>query len=149
MRQSLAILLLAAAIGRGAVLDAQESQSFKARLSPVPISVDLAARVTGSGSVTAILTGNLLAVTGTFAGLQSPATVARIHSGERTGVRGPAVLDLITTTATSGAISGVFELTPAQLEGLRRGRLYIQLHSEKAPDGNVWGWLLAAAEGQR
>ena len=144
MRQSLAILLLAAAISRGAVLDAQESESFKARLSPVPISVDLVDRVTGSGSVTAILTGTLLAVTGTFAGLQSQATVARIHAGERTGVRGQAVLELITTPATSGTISGVFELTPAQLEGLRRGRLYIQLHSEKAPDGNVWGWLLAA-----
>jgi hypothetical protein len=139
---------LAAAIGRGAVLDAQESESFKARLSPVPISVDLVDRVTGSGSVTAILTGTLLAVTGTFAGLQSPATVARIHAGERTGVRGQAVLELITTPAASGTISGVFELTPTQLEGLRRGRLYIQLHSEKAPDGNVGGWLLAAG-GQR
>jgi hypothetical protein len=148
MRQSLAILLLAGAIGRGARLDAQESQTFKARLSPVPISLDMVSRVTGSGSITAILTGTLLAVTGTFNGLQSPATVARIHSGERTGVRGPAVLELITTTATSGSISGVFDLTPAQLDGLRRGRLYIQLHSEKTPDGNVWGWLLPA-EGQR
>jgi len=146
MRQSLAILLLAAAISRGAVLDAQESESFKARLSPVPISVDLVDRVTGSGSVTAILTGTLLAVTGTFAGLQSPATVARIHAGERTAVRGQVVLELITTPTTSGTISGVFELTPAQLEGLRRGRLYIQLHSEKALDGNVWGWLLAAGD---
>ena len=130
------------------MLDAQGAGSFKARLSPVPISVDLVARVTGSGSVTAILTGTLLAVTGTFAGLQSPATVARIHAGERTGVRGQAVLELITTPSTSGTIGGVFELTPTQLEGLRRGRLYIQLHSEKSPDGNVWGWLLTAG-GQR
>jgi hypothetical protein len=22
------------------------------------------------------------------------------------------------------------------------GRFYIQLHSEKAPEGNLWGWLL-------
>lgn len=148
MRQSVAILLLAGAIGRAPDLGAQEPQSFKARLSPVPITVDMAARVTGSGSVTAVLTGTSLAVSGTFAGLQSPATVARIHSGERTGVRGPAVFELITTQATSGAISGVFDLTPAQLEGLRRGRLYVQLHSENAPDGNVWGWLLTA-EGRR
>ena len=148
MRQSVAILLLAGAIGRAPALGAQEPHSFKARLSPVPITVDMAARVTGSGSVTAILTGTSLAVSGTFGGLQSPATVARIHSGERTGVRGPAVLELITTQATSGAISGVFDLTPAQLEGLRRGRLYVQLHSENAPDGNVWGWLLTA-EGRR
>ena len=148
MRQSVAILLLAGAIGRAPALGAQDPHSFKARLSPVPISVDMAARITGSGSVTAILTGTLLAVSGTFSGLQSPATVARIHSGERTGVRGPAVLELITTQATSGTISGEFDLTPAQLEALRRGRLYVQLHSENAPDGNVWGWLLTA-EGRR
>jgi len=24
---------------------------------------------------------------------------------------------------------------------LASSRLYIQLHSEKAPDGNLWGWL--------
>ena len=143
MRQSLAILLLAVAVGRTADLGAQESLTFKARLSPVPLSADMVSRVTGSGSVTAILTGTLLAVTGTFSGLQSPATVVKIHSGERTGVRGPAVLELITTTATSGSISGAFDLTAAQLEGLKRGRLYVQLHSEQAPDGNVWGWLLA------
>ena len=143
MRQSLAILLLAGAIGRVDV-GAQELHTFRARLSPVPISADMVSRVTGSGSVTAILTGTLLAVTGTFGGLQLPATVARLHAGERTGVRGPAVLELITSTAVNGSISGVFDLTPAQLEALRRGRLYVQLHSEKAPDGNVWGWLLAS-----
>jgi CHRD domain len=148
MRLSVAILLLAGAIGRAPDLGAQEPHSFKARLSPVPISVDMAARITGSGSVTAILTGTLLAVSGTFSGLQSRATVARIHSGERTGGRGPAVLELITTQAASGAISGVFDLTSAQLEALRRGRLYVQLHSDNAPEGNVWGWLLTA-EGRR
>jgi hypothetical protein len=25
---------------------------------------------------------------------------------------------------------------------LRQGRMYLQLHSESAPDGNLWGWLL-------
>lgn len=148
MRQSLAILLLAGAIGRPAPALAQETHTFKARLSPVPISVDMVARVTGSGAVTAILTGRLLSVTGTFGGLQSPATVARVHAGERTGVRGPAILQLMTPTAANGAISSVFELTPEQLDGLRLGKLYVQLHSEGAPDGNLWGWLLPA-EGQR
>ena len=34
------------------------------------------------------------------------------------------------------------ELSPVQIADLEKGRLYIQLHSEKAPDGNLWGWLL-------
>jgi hypothetical protein len=45
--------------------------------------------------------------------------------------------------ATSGTITGSTELTPALLADLRGGRLYVQVHSEKAPDGNLWGWLLA------
>ena len=41
-----------------------------------------------------------------------------------------------------GDISATLDLTPAQVEDLGRERFYVQLHSEKAPDGNLWGWLL-------
>ena len=34
------------------------------------------------------------------------------------------------------------ELTPGQIEDLRNGRIYVQIHSERAPDGNLRGWLL-------
>jgi hypothetical protein len=57
------------------------------------------------------------------------------------GVRGPAVLDLTVTKATSGQIGGSFELTQEQADALQNGKLYIQIHSEKAPDGNLWGWF--------
>ena len=33
-------------------------------------------------------------------------------------------------------------LTAEQVESLRKGKLYIQIDSEKASDGNLWGWLL-------
>ena len=33
-------------------------------------------------------------------------------------------------------------LTPDQIADLRAGRLYVQIQSERAPDGNLWGWLL-------
>ena len=99
------------------------------------------ATVAGMGSVTAVLTGTKLTVTGTFDGLKSPATIVQIHKGQR-GVRGPAVLDLKATKGTSGQISGTVDLTPPQLQDLQNNRLYVQLHSEKAPDGNLWGWLM-------
>ena len=41
-----------------------------------------------------------------------------------------------------GALSGTVELTPDQIADLRAGRLYLQIQSERAPDGNLWGWLL-------
>lgn len=125
-------------------LTAQQPKTFKARLSPVPIDVSMQATIAGSGSVSAVLTGTKLAITGTFDGLKSPATIAQIHKGPVKGVRGPNVFDLTVskTDAASGTLSGSFDLTPIQLADLEKGRLYMQLHSEKAPDGNLWGWLL-------
>jgi CHRD domain len=125
-------------------LTAQQPRTFRARLSPVPIDVSMQATVAGSGTVTAVLTGSKLAVTGTFEGLKSPATIAQVHKGPVRGVRGPNVLDLTVakTDAASGTINGSFDLTAIQIADLDKGRLYVQLHSEKAPDGNLWGWLL-------
>ena len=116
-------------------------QTFKARLSPMPVDATTLAGTTGVGAVTAVLAGTRLSISGTFSGLQAPATIAQIHIGPR-GVPGPVALDLTVAKATSGALQGEFMLTPAQVDHLKRGRLYIQVHSEKAPDGNLRGWLL-------
>ena len=125
-------------------MTAQAPRTFRARLSPVPIDVSMQATVAGTGSVSAVLTGTKLTITGTFDGLKSAATIAQIHKGPVRGVRGPNVLDLAVTRtdAASGTISGSFDLTAIQVADLEKGRLYVQLHSEKAPDGNLWGWLL-------
>jgi CHRD domain len=122
-------------------LGAQGGKNYRARLSPVPLDLAMAATVAGSGSVTAVLNGTKLTVTGTFDGLKSPATIVQLHKGQR-GVRGPSILDLQATKATSGTISGTLDLTPQQVQDLQNSRLYVQLHSEKAPEGNLWGWLL-------
>jgi hypothetical protein len=58
------------------------------------------------------------------------------------GVRGPAIQDLTISKAVSGTISGSADLTPPQLENLRKGGLYVQIYSEKAPEGVLWGWLI-------
>jgi hypothetical protein len=128
----------------GATLTAQPPKTFKARLSPVPLDVAMQATIAGSGSVTAVLTGAKLSITGNFDGLRTPATIAQIHKSPTRGVRGPNVFDLTVakTDSASGTISGTFDLSAIQVADLEKGRLYVQLHSEKAPDGNLWGWLL-------
>ena len=135
---------VALAIGMGFALcaAAESPKTFRTRLAPVAIDVAMKANVAGSGSLTAVLAGSRLTVEGKFEGLRGPATVAHIHQGPVTGVRGPAILELIVAKATSGAVSGSFDLTPEQIENLERGRWYVQIHSQKAPDGNLWGWLL-------
>jgi len=122
-------------------IHAQPAKTYRARLSSVPMDLAMAATIAGSGSATAVLSGSKLTVTGTFDGLKSPATIVQLHKGQR-GVRGPAVLDLQATKGTSGTILGTLDLNPQQIQDLQNARLYIQLHSEKAPDGNLWGWLM-------
>ena len=123
-------------------LTAQAPETFKARLSPVPVDAKTRADITGVGSVTATLAGAKLSITGSFEGLRSQALDAKLHQGPATGVRGPAILDVTIPHATSGALSASLNLTPQQIESLKKGRLYLQIDSEKAPDGNLWGWLL-------
>lgn len=120
---------------------AQKSETYKVRLSTVPVDATMLSRVAGSGSLTAVLNGNRLTFSGTFQGLRSPATHASIHLGPK-GIPGPAVLDLTVSNATSGDVTGSVELTPSQIEDLRSAKLYVQIDSEKAPEGNLWGWLL-------
>lgn len=122
---------------------AQGGRAFKARLAPVPIDVTMQATVSGVGSIAATLNGTKLNVTGTFSGLRSPATTVQMHKSPVRGVRGPVVFDLTATSGTSGTITGSIDLTQAQIADLTNGRLYVQLQSEKAPAGNLWGWLMA------
>jgi len=125
-----------------------QAPQFRARLSPVPLDIAMQSTIAGSGSATAALKGTMLTITGTFTGLRTAATVARLHRGPKTAMRGPAIGDLTATAATSGTISGSIELTTAHVADLAAGRLYVMLHSEKAPEGNLWGWLLAS-EGKK
>jgi hypothetical protein len=138
------IVILALFLGSAS---AQDKLQFRARLSTVPIDVAMQNNITGRGSVTATLAGKTLTIAGEFADLKTPATLARIHIGPK-GIRGPAALDLTITKATSGTLTGTFQLTPEQIDQLKSSRFYIQVHSEKAPDGNLWGWLLPQ-EGRR
>jgi hypothetical protein len=141
-RRAIIALLAAGWLAQGGAVIAQ-GDKFTARLMWVPTAgVD---RVTGKGTAAATLSGRALAITGSFEGLGGPATVARLHEGIAKGARGKAVADLTVTKATSGTLSGSVTLTTEQVDALRQGRLYIQIHGDKglAPDGaNLWGWLL-------
>ena len=122
---------------------AAPATSFRARLSPVPVESSNASRITGSGSVMATLAGAQLTISGTFQGMKSPATLAQVHMGQR-GVRGPVEFDLQIDKSPNGTISGTIALTKVQIDTLRRSWYYIQIHAQDAPEGNLWGWLLAA-----
>lgn len=130
------------ALPLAAALIAQSGETYKARLSAVAADARTRPQLAGLGSASAVLSGSKLSITGSFEGLLSPATMAQLRAGVAAGVRGPVVQDLTISKAVSGTISGSFDLTPQQIEMLHKGGFYVQILSEKAPDGVLWGWLL-------
>jgi CHRD domain-containing protein len=147
MKQSgVAIAIVVVTILAAASAAAQGGDKYTARLGWVPVAGGPdRANVTGKGVATAVLSGRKLTITGSFEGLAAPATAARLHRGVATGARGKPIADLTITKAPSGMLSGSVDLSADQLESLKQGKLYVQIHSEKgvAPDGsNLWGWFL-------
>lgn len=140
----LIVAIATAAITFPVPLSAQ-NDTYTARLGWVPTTAADRPNVTGKGSATATLAGRKLTISGSFEGLAAPATVARLHGGIAKGARGAAIADLMVTQAAAGTLSGSIDLTPQQVESLKQGKLYIQLHTAKGvpPDGStLWGWLL-------
>ncbi|MEY4965850.1 MAG: hypothetical protein RL274_1433 [Pseudomonadota bacterium] len=119
-----------------------KKEEFETRLAPSPHTDGTRANVMGEGHATASLEGNRLTVRGTFHDLPSNATRAALYDGIRIGAMGPKISDINVTPATGGEVSGSVTLTARQANAVRSGRVYIQLDSEKAPDGNLTGWLL-------
>jgi hypothetical protein len=138
--ESAASFFLAASL-----LGASAATTVQVRLSPGPRLVGTRAPSSGSGAITAILDGNTLTLKGSFQGLLATPTTAQLRIGSLPGVRGPAIATLTLSPAavsTSGAIDGEVKLTPEQLAAFRKGGLYVEIDSDSAPEGDLWGWIL-------
>jgi len=118
------------------------AEDFETRLAPSPLTDGTKINITGEGEARASLDGNKLTISGDFHGLSSNATTAELYDGLGIGILGPKAFDLNATQAPSGTLSGSVTLTAKQAAALRAGHFYVQLGSQKAPDGNLTGWLL-------
>lgn len=118
------------------------AESFETRLAPAPLTDGTRGDVMGEGTATAELDGNRLTVKGDFQGLTSNATTAQLYDGIRIGAMGPKAFDITVTPHTAGSVSGTVTLSAAQARAVRAGHFYILINSQKAPGGNLIGWLL-------
>ena len=148
MRRQMASMRLVAALMLGLGVGwfgipsaAQSGDTYKTRLSALPADAKTRPDLAGTGTVTAMLSGTKLTVNGTFEGLKTNAVSAKLHNGVVAGVRGPAFADLTITKAMSGTISGSADLNLQQLQNLKKGGIYVQIYTERPPDGTLWGWL--------
>lgn len=140
LKRIVTVAALLALLGAG--LAAAQSGGFRIRLTTVPIDPATQAAVTGHGQAQATLDGRRLRISGEFEGLQGAASEGHLHMGIALGARGPAIHDLEVTRATQGSINATLQLSAREVEALRDGRLYVQIASESAPEGNLLGWLL-------
>lgn len=140
--RAVAVTLFVVLTGFAGAALAQDAERFNVRLSTAPIELANAAAVKGGGSASAVLDGRELTIEGEFSGLVGAATAARLHIGKVMGMRGPAVAELDIEPASSGSVTGAVRLTREQVDALAAGRMYLQIDSDAAPDGNLWGWLL-------
>ena len=118
------------------------AENFETSLSPSPLTDGTRINITGEGRALVQWDGNILSVSGDFQGLATNATTAALYDGLGIGIPGPKVFDVSVTPGTSGTIWGSLQLTRKQVAELRAGHFYVQVNSEKAPDGNLTGWLL-------
>ena len=123
------------------MLGAQSSERFKGRLSRLPVDRPTAPQLRGQGSVEATLNGDELVLTAKFEGLSSPATAAHIHRAP-VARRGPVAFTVEVPAVATGELRDTITLTNAQLEQLREGLYYLQIHTEGNPGGELRGWLL-------
>jgi hypothetical protein len=140
-------LLAVLAVWLGLACAAAAAEKYQVYLSPMPFNDATQPFMTGAkGTATATLDGDTLSISGTFTGLSGRATKARISLSRAPGVHGDAQFDLTLEGDTAGKVSGQKKLDAGQLAALRSRKLYIQIDSEKAPTGHLWGWLLEEHE---
>ncbi len=97
-----------------------------------------------SGSVTAMLSGTTLSLSGSFSGLAGDYTASHIHNAPA-GSNGGVVVGL---TLNGGGSSGSYEeadntfvLSPAEVDELIAGNFYVNVHSVEVPSGEIRGQL--------
>jgi hypothetical protein len=127
---------------------AQTPPVMRARLATVPIDIAMQETITGMGSASGSLAGTTLTVEGQYRGLMSPATSVRVYESARMGMRGTLVGEFPSGGGTAGTFKGTVTLSRDQAAAFAKGLLYVQVQSEKAPDGNLWGWLLPPKGGR-
>ncbi len=118
-----------------------QTEIYRARLSPMPTTPQTVDEILGEGEVILTLQGNTLSVAGNFSGMSSAATMAHIHNGPP-AQPGPVMFQLeLTTNGNGGELSAELELTDEQLQALQSNSLYVQIHSENNPPGELRGWI--------
>ncbi|MBF5043267.1 CHRD domain-containing protein [Aggregicoccus sp. 17bor-14] len=135
---------VAAVLGMLALAGCDNANELKASMTgpqerPTPVVSG------GTGEAKANVKGNTVVVAGVFDNLTSTAIAAHIHGPADKDTAAPVLCGLTVTASsangTSGTIGGTCDFSDAQIEQLKDGQTYINVHTQNYPDGEIRGQL--------
>lgn len=138
MRKISLLTLLAAVVVALVAFMGHEGFSFSGDMT-VAADADVGDAEPG-GSAVAVLSQDesTLVVAGVYSGLTGPATNAHIHGPATEDESAGVVFPLEFVEEANGTVSGVWEdMTPEQVQELRDGLYYVNVHTERNGPGEV------------
>ena len=112
------------------------SSAISVKLSPAEEVPPAASSGSGSGSIRVAEDGS---VSGSVSTTGVPGTMAHIHQGAK-GMNGPVIVPLTKSGDTYTVPAGA-KLNASQMQALKAGNLYVNVHSDKFKGGEVRGQL--------
>jgi len=82
-----------------------------------------------------------LVVAGSFEGLTGPATAAHIHGPADEETAAGIICPLAASADATGTVIGTCTMTEEQVEQLRDGLMYVNVHTAQFPQGEIRGQL--------
>lgn len=115
--------------------DEFEAEMNGASERPTPVNTQ------ATGNAVVKIEDTSVTVTGDFEGLSGPAVAAHIHGPADKETAAPVLCPLTATAAVSGTLSGSCSFSEDQLQQLRDGQMYVNVHTQQYPQGEIRGQL--------
>ena len=120
-----------------------ESQPFTATLTGAQEVPSVTTDGTGSATLFFDPTTNALTWSLTFASLTGPATGAHVHGPAAAGSNADIQVDIGAVSGLTSPLAGTATLTDAQASDLLAGLLYLNIHTDLNPGGEIRGQVLS------
>jgi hypothetical protein len=120
-----------------------QARTFTATLNGNQETPPVETDASGTGTFTLDVATNVMTFTVNFSGLSGAITVAHFHAAPA-GQAGGVIIDLSGdfTGLTSGPVQGTATFNAANLAELNAGDVYINLHTDANPNGEIRGQLV-------
>lgn len=119
-----------------------ETLDFHTKLEGSKEKIPNSVPATGTATLELDTTTKVAHYTVGYYGLSSPPIKVHLHGPKEEGMKAPAVLDEHSDHPTSPT-TGTVTLTDHQIDELKAGQLYVNVHSQSYPDGEIRGWLVS------